>query len=1060
LYQRACTRALVLARLYSQYFLALFLLKFLNQTAKTRIELWDMRLLRHTSVLFLACLIALSGALFAAPPEDSIRLTTPSTPAAETEASSIDLKGTVETQNAPSAVLWVNQFGQRESGVWAAAGPDTATGSGAVKAAWAVPDLPLRPGINLIAVTVVDVNNQAVSLHLAVNRKPEAGTRPRQPLEIRSGTWRNRPVVYQVWNGRRVVEGDIVLDSPEPGDSAAASQISGRSAGKPMPHEIGGSKPNGLGAGYLSQLWPNAGGVYQIPYIISGVSANLTTALNAFNQTFSGFIQFVPRSSQNNYVDIIVEGGSGEGFSQVGMAGNEQTLSCGSGCTVATWLHEMGHTAGLLHEHQRPDRASYITLTLANADLPSVPGNFTLFSYDYQAMGLYDYASIMHYSAFDFSKAGLPVLESIPPGIPLSNNNGYSAGDIDQVERLYGINPSEVTVTTNPPGLGIIVDGQGYTAPHAFNWTLNSTHTLSLPADPQVTNPADGSTYAFGNWNDLGKRTHVITVAPGTGTLTSPANEPAVTMYEANFVRLQPFAFLSPAVYPSGAGIVAVSPAPIAEYGGSFFADRTLVTLSLTPTPGSGYNFYDWFHLPFPPSDNPHAFYIQAPTTQAQAVFVPAPVTIVGESITGPHTANPGLSGLVDGNFAFLPAGFSSYYNGAAWNSGTTHSIGVSQQQSPVTTNVFYNWNSWTDGGAITHNIVQPSSGSQTITASFTPFYAYYTVPAPLGGANASCYGGVAASPAGTLYAQNTVFDFYQDGASVTTTASPNPVFPAMVFAGWTGSTGGLSGNTNPTITTIHDQFVPTANFDLSATPIAITSLNPSSAIAGSGAIDVTVNGTGFTANSTYASWNGNSRAITFVSSTQITMHLSAGDLTNEGVQDIFVVNSTTNSSNITCGTGAEISFTVTTPGATGPPIGVSVSPGSGTGLTQKFTMVYSDPHGVSDVKNVSVLFNTSKAPSSACDVLYSVSANRLYLYNDAGTTLSAGVAPGSAATVSNSQCTLTGTGSSFSTSGNDVTLKAALTFTNTFVGKKNVYLSAGGKTSSSGFAEKGTWTP
>jgi hypothetical protein len=304
------------------------------------------------------------------------------------------------------------------------------------------------------------------------------------------------------------------------------------------------------------------------------------------------------------------------------------------------------------------------------------------------------------------------------------------------------------------------------------------------------------------------------------------------------------------------------------------------------------------------------------------------------------------------------------------------------------------------------------------------------------------------------------VFDFYQDGTTVTTTATPNPAYPAMVFAGWSGSPGGLSGNTNPTITTIHDQFVPTANFDLSATPIAITSLNPSSATAGAGVINITINGTGFTSNSTYASWNGSSRSVTFVSSTQIIMHLSAGDLANEGGQDIFVVNDTTNSSNSTCGTGAEISFTVTTPGAAGPPIGVSVSPGTGTGLTQKFTLVYSDPNGVSDVKNVSVLFNTSKAPSHACDILYSVAANRLYLYNDAGTTLSAGVAPGSATSVSNSQCTLTGTGSSFSASGNDVTLKAALTFTGTFTGKKNVYLSAAGKTSSSGFVEKGTWTP
>jgi hypothetical protein len=994
--------------------------------------------------------IVLSGCLVAAPP-GSISLTSPSTAASETEAGSIDLKGSVNSEKPIVNVLWVNQFGQRGSGVWVAGKPGSATSS----ASWSVPQLPLRPGINLIAVTVVDSAHESQSLNLAVNRKPAAGTRPSQPLEIGSGTWRNQPVVYRVWNGQRVVEGDIIL----PPDSAgAAARSQDLRATNP---EARGPRPEGFGISYLSQLWPQVGGIYQVPYIITGSSPNVTTAINTFNQTFSGLIQFVPQSTQTNYVNITVEGSnSTEGFSNEGMVGNEQTLECGSGCGVPTWLHEMGHTIGLLHEHQRPDRASYITLNLANADLPLVPGDFTLFTYDTQTMGLYDYASVMHYASFDFSKAGLPVLESIPAGIPLSNNTGYSAGDIDQVERLYGVTPSAVTVTTNPPGLNIIVDTHAYTAPQTFTWTLGSIHTLSLPADPQYTNPADGSTYAFGNWNDLGSRTHTITVAPGTGTLTSPANQPAVTLYEANYIRLQPFAFMSPSVYPSGAGTVAVSPEPTSEYGGSFFVDRTLVTLTLTPTQGSGYNFYDWYNLSYPPSSNPHLFYIQAPYTEAQAVFVSTPVTMVGESITGPKTWNPGLSATVDGNPVYLPTGFSSYYNGAAWNSGTTHSISVNQQQSPVTTNVFFNWNSWSDGGAITHNIVQPSSGTKRVSASYTPFYASYTIPAPLGSMYANCFGGVTTSPAGTVYSQNTVFDFYEDGTSVTATATANPAYPAIVFAGWTGSTGGLSGTTNPDVTTIHDQFVPAANFNVTATPLSITSLSPASAIASSSAINITINGTGFSSTLTYAYWNGGYRAITFVSSTQIVMQLNAGDLANVGAQDIYVGNYTTNNSNDTCGVTAETSFTVTTPGAAGPPTGVSVSPSTGTGETEKFTMVYSDPEGVSDFKSVNVLFNTSKTLPNACAVVYSVASDKMYLYNDAGTTLSAGVVPGSSGSVSNSQCTLTGTGSSFSTSGNDLTLKIALTFTGTFTGKKDVYLSATGKTSSSGYVEKGTWTP
>jgi hypothetical protein len=841
----------------------------------------------------IALLYVFAGLLIAQTSPPSISLSSPSTTAWETDQSSIDLQGTAMAQSGLSNVLWVNQLGKRGVGAWTATGDRTAN--------WEVRGIALRPGTNLITVTAVDSGNRSASLHLAINRKVVAGMLPQQPLAAHSGTWKNRPIVYQLWNGMAVIEGDIIL---------GPAGLVGSGSTAPLPASMPAIKPD-FAISYNSQFWPSVNGIFQVPYVITGSSPNLTTALNNFNQDFSGLIQFVSRSSQANYVNIMVQaGGGGEGFSNVGMIGGEQTLHCGDGCTVATWIHEMGHTIGLLHEHQRPDRANYITLNLANADLPNVPGNFTLFTYNYQTIGLFDYASVMEYAAFDFSKAGLPIIESIPPGIPLSNNVGYSAGDIDQIKRLYRATPSEVTVTTNPPGLKVVVDSITYTAPQTFSWTLNSMHTIDVPADPQTTTPNDGSTYAFGVWNDLGARSHTITVQPGAGSLTAPANKPAVTAYEANFIRLQPFAFLSPSVFPSGAGTVSVSPSPKSEYGGNFFTDRTLVTLTLVPTQGSGYNFYDWFNLPYPPSDNPHAFYIQAPTTQAQAVFVSTPVTIVGESITGPNTWNSGLAGSVDGGFAVLPTAFSPTYNGVAWNAGTSHTVAVNQTQSPVTTNVFYNWNNWSDGGAISHSVTQPSSGSQTVSASFTPFYAFYTVPAPLGGPNSSCYGGAATSPIGTPYPANTVFNFYEDGTSVTATATANSNYPGMVFAGWTGS---LSGNTNPQMTTIHDQFVPTANFNTISTPITITSLSPAAAPASSSALDVTINGTGFTSNTTFVYWNNSFRSSSYVSPTQLTLHLNAGDLANPGGQDVFVGNYITNTSKSTCGVGAEASFMVTT---------------------------------------------------------------------------------------------------------------------------------------------------
>ena len=140
-----------------------------------------------------------------------------------------------------------------------------------------------------------------------------------------------------------------------------------------------------------------------------------------------------------------------------------------------------------------------------------------------------------------------------------------------------------------------------------------------------------------------------------------------------------------------------------------------------------------------------------------------------------------------------------------------------------------------------------------------------------------------------------------------------------------------------------------------------------------------------------------------------------------------------------------------------GPPSVVSVSPASGSATSQIFTATYSDPDGAAAINAAFLLFNTSVSSVNACYVQYYPSSNLLYLKNDAGTGVTAGVTPGSSATVSNSQCTLSGTDSSYSASGNTATLKVAPTFTSSAF--TNVYLYASDVDgTNSGWVQKGTW--
>jgi len=142
----------------------------------------------------------------------------------------------------------------------------------------------------------------------------------------------------------------------------------------------------------------------------------------------------------------------------------------------------------------------------------------------------------------------------------------------------------------------------------------------------------------------------------------------------------------------------------------------------------------------------------------------------------------------------------------------------------------------------------------------------------------------------------------------------------------------------------------------------------------------------------------------------------------------------------------------------------VSLTPASGTGTAgtaQAFTGVYSDSSGATSYHQVTMLFNTAASVANGCYVTYQPGTNGLYLYNNAGTAATGPIAPGSSSTLSNSQCTLSGTGSSVTASGNDLSVTYNLTFSGSFTGAKNVYMSGtdASGTNTGGVLE-GSWTP
>jgi len=140
-----------------------------------------------------------------------------------------------------------------------------------------------------------------------------------------------------------------------------------------------------------------------------------------------------------------------------------------------------------------------------------------------------------------------------------------------------------------------------------------------------------------------------------------------------------------------------------------------------------------------------------------------------------------------------------------------------------------------------------------------------------------------------------------------------------------------------------------------------------------------------------------------------------------------------------------------------GPPAVVSVTPNAGTGTSQTFAAKFSDPNQGTDLSALLMLINTSTSGANACYIEYYASSNLIYLKNNANSGFVGSITPGTNTSLSNSQCTVSGSGSSYVTAGTTATLSLALTFSGT--GLENVYLMGTEKNgSSTGWVQAGTW--
>lgn len=146
---------------------------------------------------------------------------------------------------------------------------------------------------------------------------------------------------------------------------------------------------------------------------------------------------------------------------------------------------------------------------------------------------------------------------------------------------------------------------------------------------------------------------------------------------------------------------------------------------------------------------------------------------------------------------------------------------------------------------------------------------------------------------------------------------------------------------------------------------------------------------------------------------------------------------------------------------AGGVPVAQSVTPASGTGLSQTFSFTIADNGGSNFLWAAAMLFSRSSNfdLNNGCYVTWDKTTNRFSLFRDIYTNGSNSLNVGTSGLLGNSQCILNGSGSSVSIGATTITITVSLTFSAAFAGNKNSFLYASENGYNSGWKQVGTWT-
>jgi hypothetical protein len=231
--------------------------------------------------------------------------------------------------------------------------------------------------------------------------------------------------------------------------AAQAPQLTPEVLGRPTVGCVAAVGSSSQARLFGGQAW--VGGVVPFtlhPTVSPAMAVSLQSAM--LEITTRTRVRFVLRTTEPDYVlvrDATINS------SPIGRQGGLQVLYLANWNATFEVVHALMHVLGFWHEHQRPDRDTFVQIQAANVD-PARAVEFAVVPLGSTYNLPYDFGSVMHFGATEASSNGSPTMIVLPPNQSQQASIGQrlqlSPGDVEVLRRTYGSLVPPLIVSATP----------------------------------------------------------------------------------------------------------------------------------------------------------------------------------------------------------------------------------------------------------------------------------------------------------------------------------------------------------------------------------------------------------------------------------------------------------------------------------------------------------------------------------------------------------------------------------------------------------------------------------